>query len=433
MIKKLTARFKDSELAKKSLIVMVLKFAGTGLLFLLTIYLTNHFPPELVGQYDFSRSVLLILSGIGMLGAEQSIIYYAGFLRSKDAFQSFKSIYWKILRIIFISSLFIFLIFFSLNANWVNGLFDGKNVYPLFFQVSACLLFHSIMMLNIETFRSLNKTILSEVYRNILRYAFFFVGAAILFYGNWLELLVPVYLGCFVLLSIVSSIQVLMLFSKMKAESETLKFTYKEILKTSYPMALSTLTFFLMQSTDVILLGKFDVFENVAFYSTAIKISMLTSIALMSVNVITAPKISEEYSRGNHAALAEILKKSSRLIFMLSVPFLLFLILFSKFLLSLFGEEYQAAQIPLLVLLIGQFFNSLTGPTGTYMNMTGKQKILHRFLMGAFLVNFILNYTLIPLYGMTGSAIATSISVAGWNILAALFVYKKDSVKTFLS
>ncbi|HLU85080.1 MAG TPA: MATE family efflux transporter, partial [Vicingaceae bacterium] len=220
---------------------------------------------------------------------------------------------------------------------------------------------------------------------------------------------------------------------KMKAESETLKFTYKEILKTSYPMALSTLTFFLMQSTDVILLGKFDVFENVAFYSTAIKISMLTSIALMSVNVITAPKISEEYSRGNHAALAEILKKSSRLIFMLSVPFLLFLILFSKFLLSLFGEEYQAAQIPLLVLLIGQFFNSLTGPTGTYMNMTGKQKILHRFLMGAFLVNFILNYTLIPLYGMTGSAIATSISVAGWNILAALFVYKKDSVKTFLS
>src|SRR5690606_36233833 len=110
-------------------------------------------------------------------------------------FQSFKSIYWKILKMILISSILIFISFFSLNETWINEIFDGKNVYPLFFQVSACLLFHSVMMLNIETFRSLNKTVLSEGYRNVFRYGFFFIGAIFLFYGNWFELLVPVYLG----------------------------------------------------------------------------------------------------------------------------------------------------------------------------------------------------------------------------------------------
>ena len=39
-------------------------------------------------------------------------------------------------------------------------------------------------------------------------------------------------------------------------------------------------------------------------------------------------------------------------------------------------------------------------------------------------LNIILNLLLIPVYGITGAAIATALSTAVWNIFASLMVYK---------
>jgi len=56
-----------------------------------------------------------------------------------------------------------------------------------------------------------------------------------------------------------------------------------------------------------------------------------------------------------------------------------------------------------------------------------------RFVLGALVLNFSLNYFLIPSYGIVGAAIAFSVSSLFWNLGTALFVYLKDGVKLFLS
>lgn len=431
MLESILAKFKKGENTKNSIITLALKMSGVGLLFFLTLFLTNNFDANLVGQYSFSRSVLLILGGISILGAEQSIIYYAGYLKSRNALNNLKSIYLKTLTLIIYASVSLIIITYLLNADFINSFFEVNNPYGLIKKIVLYLFFHSLMMLNIEVFRSLNKIILSEFFRNIMRYALFFFCAFVLLIQNLEHYLVDAYLICFGILAIITSVLVYLEFRKLGEIDTSLKISTKDIFQTSYPMALNAMTFFLMQSTDVILLGKFETYNIVAYYDTAVRIASLTLMGVMSVNVVVAPKIAEIYSQNNKEEISKLFKSSIKLMLVLSTPAVLFLFLFSNFVLGLFGEEYKSARNALLILVGAQYLTTFMGIAGTYMNMTGKQRILHKILLFAFFLNVGLNYIFIPIWGMTGSALATGITIVIWHSISIFVIYKKDKISIF--
>lgn len=427
----LVAKLKNGETFRNSLISLILKVSGVALLFGLTLFLTNNFKAEFVGQYGFARSVLLILGGISIIGAEQSIIYYSGYLRSQNAFNNIQLIYRKTLKLIFFSTLGLILIVLLINADFINSFFQIENPYGLIKKVVLYIFFHSVMMLNIETFRGMNKIVVSEFYRNIMRYLVFFIMAYLLMIGDLGTWLVDAYLLSFVLLAILTTLQVYFYFRKLGEINPTVEISSKEIFMTSYPMALNAMTFFLMQSTNVILLGKFKDFETVAYFDTAARVASLTAMGVMAVNVVVAPKLAEEFSRNNKVGLKKIYRSAIRLMVVLSTPAVLFLLFFGEFTMGLFGQEYKTAKTALLILVVAQFLVTFLGISGTYMNMTGKQRVLHQILLVAFFVNVALNFLLIPIYGMNGAAMATGISIVGWNLFTQIYIYKKDGVSAF--
>lgn len=427
----LVAKLKNGETFRNSLISLILKVSGVALLFGLTLFLTNNFKAEFVGQYGFARSVLLILGGISIIGAEQSIIYYSGYLRSQNAFNNIQLIYRKTLKLIFFSTLGLILIVLLINADFINSFFQIENPYGLIKKVVLYIFFHSVMMLNIETFRGMNKIVVSEFYRNIMRYLVFFIMAYLLMIGDLGTWLVDAYLLSFVLLAILTTLQVYFYFRKLGEINPAVEISSKEIFMTSYPMALNAMTFFLMQSTNVILLGKFKDFETVAYFDTAARVASLTAMGVMAVNVVVAPKLAEEFSRNNKVGLKKIYRSAIRLMVVLSTPAVLFLLFFGEFTMGLFGQEYKTAKTALLILVVAQFLVTFLGISGTYMNMTGKQRVLHQILLVAFFVNVALNFLLIPIYGMNGAAMATGISIVGWNLFTQIYIYKKDGVSAF--
>jgi O-antigen/teichoic acid export membrane protein len=429
---KLKSYLKDA-LVNKSLKVLLLRVAGVFFFFALSLFLTNYYDPTLVGKYDFARSTLLILGGITMFGTNEAIIYYSGVLRAQDSIGGLRQVYKKMLLIIFLVALFFLLLFWITPNDLINQFFEKDNVSRLLLKIVLTLIAFALTLLNIDTLRGLNQALYSELYRNVLRYLPFFLGVIILFFTEHTDWLVEMYLLGFFYIAATSSIRVYRAFRKDAEISQVAPYSYNNILKKSYPMALSSVAYFLMQSTDIILLGKFTNFDTVAFYAIAVKLSIATSLTLQSVNVIIAPKIAEVFKKDDKLQLKEILKNSTRLIISLSLPVLIVLAVFSSFFLGFFGNEYKVAKSALIILLIGQFFNTLSGPVGVYMNMTGKQNKLQRILILGFLTNLVLNWFLIPEYGMTGAASATAVSLVLWKSIAVIYTYKKDKIKTFLS
>lgn len=423
--------FSLSDLGKSSLIVFALKLIGVLIFFLLSIFLTNYFPSEMVGRYDFARSLLLIIGGLNLLGFEQSIIYYSGKLRAENKFSALLSIYIKMIKAIFIVFSLLLLIALVSPSSFINNLFD-KDLYDVVVKVVIAMFFHSLLMLNIEFLRANQMLITSESIRNIGRYLGFFVLAIIILLNDNYKWLAEVFLLNYVVLGILTTIYVYFKFIKSKRLISSKEFNTKNIVLASYPMALSTMTFFLLQNTDVILLSKYVSYSEVAYYSVAVKVAMLASVVMMAISTVIAPKVSEMYALKKVDELKSMMRKSALFIFGISVPIFILLLVGGSFILKIFGEEYTLALNSLYILVIGQLANAFSGPTGTYLNMTGRQKVLQFILIGAFVLNIALNLILIPLHGIEGAAIATASTTIIWNGIAVIYVYKQDKVKIFL-
>jgi O-antigen/teichoic acid export membrane protein len=289
-------------------------------------------------------------------------------------------------------------------------------------------------MLNIDTIRALNKTILSEMYRSLFRYLPVLVFAIILLLTNNEQLLVEVYLLGFLLLSFLSSFQIYSLFNTLEKPNKNSEiFSTIEIFKTSFPMALSAIAYFIMQSIDIIILSIYEGFDQIAYYSVSVKLAMVTTLALMSVNIVIAPRIAEIYEKREFQSLQQLIKHSTRIIFLISICVLSILFFFSEEILNLFGEGYVVAKKALIFLLAAQFFNSVSGPGAIYLNMTGRQKTLNKILITGLAINITLNFYLIPTHGINGAAMATLISLIIWNSITTLLIFSKDKIKIFLN
>ena len=433
MLKNKIISFLKDGFVNKSLKVLFLRVGGVILFFTLTLFLTNYFPTEEVGKYDFTRSILLIFGGLCLLGMDQSIIYFSGALKSNNQLGELKRVYKKMLTMVLGMSLVAFLLFTIIPNDLINSFFDKEDASLLVFNAVLSISAFTITLLNIDTLRALQQPFFSELYRNIYRHLSFLILAIIIFFSHHTSWLTEAFLASFFILALTSSIRVYFAFKEHKEHIIQNTYSHKAIFKRSYPMALSSISYFLMQSIDVILLSKFTTFETVAYYAAAVKVATVTSLVLLSVGIIAGPKIAEFYTNKDTEALKTIVKKSSRLILLFSIPAILFLFMFSEFILSLFGEEFVNAKHVLWILLLGQFIRSLSGPIAVYMNMTGKQNRMHQFLFIGLAVNIVLNWILIPKFGMQGAAYATAISIFIWSGLAVAYAYKKDKIKTFIS
>jgi len=421
-------------LIKNSLKVLSLRASGILMMFLLSLFLTNSFSAEIVGQYDFVRSLLMILSGASLIGTNQAIIYYSGVLTSKKSFGSIKSIYFKMNFLILIACAILYAPLLVIDKEVINQIFNKQGAYELVSLSLQGLVFYSITMLNIDTIRALKHTLISEGFRNIFRYTPFFIFSIILYIIDSPEYLVLWFIYSFVVIFVISTAVVyFFLFNKNFPKSAAHNFSSTEILRASYPMALSAISYFLMQSTDVLFISAYDTFESVAYYSIAVKLATVTALALISVNIVIAPKIASIYNDKNFYQLKLILKKATRMNVVISLPIIIILLFFSEYVLSTFGSNYILAKNALWILLIAQFFNSITGPSALYLNMTGRQKKLNVILVISLLINVVLNIILVPDFGMLGAAISTTTSFVISKILASALVFYLDNVKTFIS
>jgi O-antigen/teichoic acid export membrane protein len=215
------------------------------------------------------------------------------------------------------------------------------------------------------------------------------------------------------------------------SSEEKSTFEISELLIKGLPFMLASLLFFLKGWIDTIMIGVFMNETNVGIYNITLKLTAVLGISLSAVSAVSTPFYSEAYSSGNIQKLKEHVSKSSAIVFYSSLPIFLILILFPGPILSLFGDEFTAGTTALIILAAGGFINAYFGAAGYLMNMTGSEVILQYITLAAVLIGILLNYVLIPLYGLTGAASATTLTIAGWNIACALYIKRVYSVHVF--
>jgi len=93
---------------------------------------------------------------------------------------------------------------------------------------------------------------------------------------------------------------------------------------------------------------------------------------------------------------------------------------FGNQLLRLFGEGFETAYLPLLILLFGEMAAAAAGPVGFFLTMTGRQMTATRIEAATSAIAISLALVLVPRYGILGAAIVVALGSSVRN--AAMFV-----------
>ena len=427
LISKLINSLKDS-IIKKSLNVLILRVLGAGLQILVLLVITNSAAEQLVGQYNYFNSTIILLGAVTLLGMNTSFLQFSGRFDAEGEFHKIVNLYKK--KITLLSAMFVlFFIVYVVLAKIVEiPYFQDEEVTFVVNKVFIALFPFTLTLLNLEVLRALDLLYTSEALRNVGRFGLLLLFVLGLIFIDSIEYLLDAFILSFIVLMFYSTALIIIKMRKLGTADRALNVGYKEILKVSFPMSFSLISLLIMQSFDIYVLEKYFSFTIVAYYGIAIKISAVVGIILTSINATIAPQISKLFFERNFDDLAQVIRKATVLNVVLSIPLIIFLILFSNLILSFFGENYVLAQNALYIILIGQIFNALCGPVGLYLNMTGRQNLFQKVLFIALIINIVMNLVLIPKYEMIGAAISTAFSFTLWNVTGLLIAYKKDNI-----
>ena len=399
--------------------------AALGLV--VSVVVARFYGAEVVGIVAVIKSFLMLVTIFTVLGTGTSILrlipeHLAKYSPS-SAFKVYRKTQWMVIGISVATGAASFL-----AAHLIaDKVFSKPHLSYYFSLASVFVVFRSIMQLNTQAVRGLRLIKMFAVMQFLPQ--FFNLAFLIVVGFVWANRDVPVYavLFGFAVTGLIGCVVMKHSFKKQMGPADPVHhISGRAILAISLPMLMTATMSFIIGQTGVIMLGMFCDEADVGYYAVAVKLATLTAFVLQAVNAMTGPKFSELYHSGKTDDLFHVAQKATRLIFWTTVPILAaFLFLGRPVLHLVYGQAFVIAYPALVLLVVGQFVNSISGSTAIFMNMTGNQIVLRNIFTGAAVCNIALNLLLIPRFGIAGAAFTGMLTISGWNIITLIFLKRK--------
>jgi len=424
----------SGKLAKKSGLTLIIKLSGMGAGYLLTFFVTLKGGGEAWGNYALAYALLQICATLGQFGVDTASIRFVSEYNSHNQMGRMKDFYIKALSVVLLWSFIVSVALYFLAPIFSEYIFKKAYLTDYIKLAAFGIIPQTLTDLHAEMFKGYKKPGIFAFFMYVATYLFSFVlvAAGLLLFqqpvNSWYAFKDTV-IGLWIIVAIAFILwHAKVKFNKYIREHSL---TIKEILKVSGPMMITMSILLIMGWTDTLMLGALmDNTQSVGVYNVALKIATTVALALMAVNSVSTPRYAEFFSKNEMDKLKKVVRQSTRLVFWISLPMCLICIIVPSWIMSFFGEEFRAGAMSLAILAFGRFVSSACGSVGYILQMTGHEKIMQNIMIFACVLNIVLNWLLIPVFGITGSAMATTFSTITWNIIAAIYIRKKLSLTT---
>jgi O-antigen/teichoic acid export membrane protein len=197
---------------------------------------------------------------------------------------------------------------------------------------------------------------------------------------------------------------------------------YRKLLSIGLPLLVASSIMFVKGWIDTIMIGMYHDPRAVGIYAVALKLATLTTLPLLAINSIAAPKFAVSHGNQDVGAMAKVCEQSGRLIAATTIPIAAGLLVAPRLWLSLFGSEFAEGAPALVVLAGGYLFSALAGSVGYLLQMAGRQVAFQNITTLIMILNVLTNWLLVPRYGITGAAVSTSVGLIAWNAACLWYV-----------
>ena len=421
-----------SEILTGSAWALSARVLATGLSLVTSIIIARCYGAEVMGIVAVINSFLMLASIFTVLGTNTAILRlipeYISKYSALAAFRVYRKTQYFVTGLSIVAGCLLFL-----GSGFIAEAVFSKPHLQFYFALSAAfLVFQSLMNFNTQAVRGV-RLIKGFAFMQLLpSLAKLFILVPVTIFVFHPDNAVYATLASIAVTALIGSWIVNRTFKrKISPADKPHLLPLGDILRISLPMLMSASMFFLLRQIGVIMLGIYRPETEVGYYSAAVKLSSLTVFALQAINSMVAPNFSELFHTGKIEELFYVAKKSARLIFWTTTPILVFLILLGRPVLRLlYGEDFIIAYGVMVIMVAGQFINGICGATGGFMNMTGHQKTLRNIITCAAVLCIVLNFILIPYFGMIGAAFSASLGILFWNFSVLFYMKKKFGTTT---
>ena len=202
----------------------------------------------------------------------------------------------------------------------------------------------------------------------------------------------------------------------------------REWVRSALPLLFVGAAGIINQQISTVIVGSMLGPKAAGIFDVAMKGATLVSFALVAINMPLAPAVASLYIQGEKELLQRLVTKSARFAFLGALVIALGLILFSHWILLIFGRAFIEGRLVLSILSVGWLIDVGLGPVGLLLNMTGYEKETAKCVAIAITINVVLGVLLTVILQSEGAAIAYTTSTAICNILLHVLVYKRLNI-----
>lgn len=405
---------------------LIIRSAGALLGFAANLLLARLLGATQYGVYVYALSWINILVVLALLGLPTALIRFVAAYRAQGETALLRGLLRRSFQIVLVSSGILGVV--GACVVWALRIDAGAGGTGTFLVAFALLPALAFLQLSASALRGLKRIAWAQLPSQVLQRLLVIVllGAAFLLLGGPLQAYQAMGLTVAATVAVFVVSAVVLWRSQRQAGVVTapgsLSMTHRAEYATrtwltiAFPLLLISGATLLLNRTDVIMIGAFRDPEAVGIYNASARVAQLALFGLSAVNMIAAPMIAELYHTGRRRELQRTLSLAALGILVFTVSASLALTVSGKWLLGLFGARFSSAYIPLVILLGGLIVNATCGSVGYLMTMSGQERYAGVILVACAALNVVLNLVLIPPFGITGAAVATSVAMAVWNL-----------------
>jgi O-antigen/teichoic acid export membrane protein len=381
----------------------------------ISIILARSLGPELRGVYALIIFIHTVLLKLGSLGIESANTYFTGSKQYeiKDIVSN------SLICCLLISSGLILSFYIISNINTVQAYFNINQIEPFYLWLIVLTIPFSLLylyllhiVLGMEEIIKFNKI-------NIFRYFFHFITLLL-----FLLILKQKLFGAVishVLTTLILTLFIIFLIRKITKISISFKYELsKSTAKYGFKAYFGNLAQFLNYRLDFLLISAFLAPNAVGFYAIAVGMAETIWILPGAIATVLFPRVSSLNDTDANSLTPRIARHTYFIIFV----FVLLLFFLAKPLINIFfGTAFLPSVRPLLLLLPGII--ALAGSKTLTADLAGRGKPQ----IGAFAaftslaINVPLNLYLIPKWGISGAAFASSVAYISAN-LVIIFAFR---------
>ena len=182
----------------------------------------------------------------------------------------------------------------------------------------------------------------------------------------------------------------------------------KEMLSYSTPLILNAISWWVVMSSDKYMLLFFESSSSNGIYSVAQKIpSLLVTVTSLFISAWQISSVTDFGSKESEEFFSDVLAKYQSLLFIISTLLIAGEKIIAKI---MFSADFYIAWKYMGILLLANVFYAALSFLGTVYTAAKKTKMsLYTTMLGA-IINIVLNFILIPNWGIMGACVATTIS-----------------------